>query len=90
MRYQGYSYRKWSMGGWSDGSMVKLIQENLGLVPNTHLTAYNQSSVTPVPGDLAPSSGLCRNCMHMVSYHTHKCIIIYEKWALLYTWPNLM
>jgi len=30
--------------------MVKLI--------HAHLTAYNQSSITPVPGDLAPSSGL--------------------------------
>lgn len=38
--------------------------ENLGSIASTHLVA--QSSVTPVPGYLELSSGLCGYCLHLV------------------------
>ncbi|CAO2628229.1 hypothetical protein LEMLEM_LOCUS19893, partial [Lemmus lemmus] len=35
-----------------------------------HLYFGSQASVTPVPGDLMPSSDLCRHCIYVVYRHT--------------------
>lgn len=53
--------------------MVQLLgvpvafQEDLGWVPGTPLDVHNH--VTPVPEDLAPSSGFHGHCMYMVQRH---------------------
>lgn len=51
------------------------LGEDLGLVLSTSL-------VTPVSGDLTPSSGLCRHCTHLVHRQTSRHIdIIINKWG---------
>ena len=59
-----------------------------------------KSAVTPVPGDLMPSSGLCGYCVHVVHRHTHRlnihtrkikinlcgCFLFFER-ALEELWP---
>ena len=44
-----------------------------------HPHINSQLSMTPVPGDLMPSSGLCRHCMHVVYRHTCWQICIQHK-----------
>lgn len=41
------------------------LAKGLGLVPSTHMVANNQSTVTSLPKDLIPTSGLSRHqaCM---------------------------
>jgi hypothetical protein len=41
--------------------------EDSGSVPSTHMVAH--MSLTPVPEDLLPPSGLCGHCMHVVHRH---------------------
>lgn len=48
------------------------LGEDLGLVLSTSL-------VTPVSGDLTPSSGLCRHCTHLVHIQTSRHIDIIIK-----------
>ena len=43
--------------------------EDPDLIPSTH-NCDSQPSVTPVPGDLTPSSGILVYCMHMMHRHT--------------------
>lgn len=51
--------------GWGDGSVPKSIS-----VWSQHLHAGSQQSVI-VPGDLLPSSGVCRRQAHMWHAYTH-------------------
>jgi hypothetical protein len=39
------------------------LAEDFGSIPSTCRT-HSQPCLTPVPGDLMFSSGLCRDCMH--------------------------
>lgn len=56
---------------WREGSVVKITgRASSGSRFNSqHPYCGSQSSIT-APGDLVPSSGLCRNCMHLV-YRKH-------------------
>lgn len=49
---------------------LRILPEDPGLVPSTHMAALNH--LTPVLGDLMPSSGLQGNCMHMVHRNTYR------------------
>lgn len=52
------------------------------LLEMTWIWFSEPSLVTPVSGDLIPSSGLCRHCTHLVHIKTSRHIfIIINKWG---------
>lgn len=51
--------------------------EDLGFVPNTHMTTHTQPFVTLVPKDLIPHPDFCGNQTHIE--HTHICIHTYRQ-----------
>lgn len=59
---------------WRDAQQLRALTasaEDLGLVPSTYMTDHNYL-VTLVPGNLMPSFGLCRHCMHVVHIYEAK------------------
>jgi hypothetical protein len=68
------------------GELAQLaVAENLGSAPSTHMVAHNHP-MTPVPGDLMPSSGLHGWHLHIVVHihiirhiYIYICIYIYYK-----------
>lgn len=51
---------------WLRLSMFTAIAENQGSVSSTHMMTYNCPVGTSVPGDLTPTSNLCRPCSRMM------------------------
>ena len=47
------------------------LPEDLGSISSAHRATHNHLYVAPVPGNVMPSSGLSRYCMHKVHRHRH-------------------
>ena len=60
------------MTGEIDGSVVESTCRSSGGMgfDSQHLHSHKNPSVTPVPGDPMPSSGLQGHCMHVVDRQT--------------------
>ena len=51
--------------------VLAALPEDLSSIPSIHLTAHNHLKLQ-FKGDLVPSSGFCRHCMHVVHIHTSR------------------
>lgn len=69
--------------GWRDGSVAKSessFRRARFSSQNPHRAAHHLL-LTPAPGDLVPSSGLCGHCTHMhTSPHTHNLEVLAGSW----------
>lgn len=64
---------------WREGSLAKLFSvlvKDPGLVP--HPQGKSQTPVVSVPGDLTPSSGLCKRL------HTHGAHTVFSGKTIIY------